>query len=168
MDTLVLNKDGMPVSLLPLSAVSWQEAIKYMVLDRVTVLEWYDDWVVSSTTWETRVPAVMMVKDYIQRRANPRFNKFNLLLRDLFTCQYCDTEVSRTNVTFDHVIPLSKGGKTNWENIVASCGPCNSRKGSKLWKPLREPYQPTYYELVKNRKQLPFTIKHPSWEGYIK
>lgn len=168
MDTLVLNKDGQPVSLLPLSAVSWQEAIKYMILDRVTVLEWYDDWVVSSPTWETKVPAVMMVKDYIRRRANPKFNKFNLMLRDRFQCQYCDVEVSKATVTFDHVIPISKGGKTRWENIVASCGPCNSRKGSKLIKPLRQPYQPTYYELINIRKELPFTIKHPSWEDYIK
>lgn len=82
MDTLILNNDGQPISLLPLSAVSWQEAIKYMVLDRVTVLEWYDDWVVSSPNWETKVPAVMMVKDFIRRRNNPKFNKFNLILRD--------------------------------------------------------------------------------------
>ena len=167
MDTLILNKDGMPVSLLPLSAVSWQEAIKYMVLDRVTVLEWYDDWVVSSTSWETRVPAVMIVKDFIRRRNNPRFNRYNVILRDKFTCQYCSTEVNKTNVTFDHVMPISRGGKTNWENIVASCAPCNSRKGSHLWKPIRAPYQPTYYELVKNRKEMPFVIKHPSWEDYI-
>ena len=157
----------MPVSLLPLSAVSWQEAIKYMVLDRVTVLEWYDDWVVSSTSWETRVPAVMMVKDYIQRRANPRFNKFNLLLRDRFTCQYCDVEVSRANVTFDHVVPLSKGGKTNWKNIVASCMPCNSTKGSKDIRPRRAPYEPTYYELVNKRKRYHTDVPHDSWRTYI-
>ena len=62
MDTLMLNKDAAPISVLPLSAVRWQEAIKYMWMDRVTVLEWYDDWVVSSPSWETKVPAVMMLK----------------------------------------------------------------------------------------------------------
>ncbi len=53
MDTLVLNKDAQPISILPLSAIGWQEAIKYMWLDRVHVLEWYDDWIVRSPTWET-------------------------------------------------------------------------------------------------------------------
>ena len=57
-DTLVLNADAKPYSILPLSTISWQESIKYLILDRVTVLEWYDDWVVSSPSWETAVPAV--------------------------------------------------------------------------------------------------------------
>lgn len=167
MDTLILNRDGAPISLLPLSAVSWQDAIKYICLDRVDVLEWYDDWVVRSATWETRVPAVIMVKDYIRHNSKPRLSKFNVMLRDKFECQYCDVQVSSTNVTMDHVLPLSKGGRTSWDNLVASCQDCNSRKGSKLWKPRCEPHQPTYYELVKIRKQLPFAIKHPSWKDYL-
>jgi 5-methylcytosine-specific restriction endonuclease McrA len=167
-DTLLLNKDASPISMLPLSAVSWQEAIKYMCLDRVTVLEWYDDWIVRSSSWETRVPAVMMVKDYVKQKTYPRFSKFNVTLRDRFECQYCGTDVTTKSVTMDHVYPISRGGKTCWENIVAACGPCNANKGSKLIKPRREPYQPTYYELVNIRKELPFTIKHPSWEDYIR
>ena len=46
--------------------ISWQESIKYLVLEKVSVLEWYDDWMISSPTWETRVPAVVMVKKYIR------------------------------------------------------------------------------------------------------
>ena len=71
MDTLILNKDGSPLSILPLSAVRWQEAIKYIWMDRVTVLDWYDDWVVSSPSWETRVPAVIMVKTTSKRTEIP-------------------------------------------------------------------------------------------------
>ena len=167
MDTLMLNKDAAPISVLPLSAVRWQEAIKYMWMDRVTVLEWYDDWVVSSPSWETKVPAVMMVKDYVKKGTYPRFSKFNVTLRDKFQCQYCDTAVSTNTVTMDHVYPTSMGGTTCWENIVASCQKCNSAKGSKLIKPRREPHRPTYYELVAIRKKLPFEIRHPSWEDYI-
>lgn len=167
MDTLLLNKDASPLSVLPLSAISWQEAIKYMCLDRVTVLEWYDDWIVHSANWETKVPAVMMVKDYVKQKTYPRFSKFNVTLRDRYTCQYCGTRISQKSVTMDHVYPVSMGGKTCWENIVASCITCNQNKGSKLIKPKREPYRPTYYELVNIRKELPFTIKHPSWEDYI-
>ena len=167
MDTLILNKDAAPISVLPLSAVSWQDAIKYMCLDRVTVLDWYDDWIVHSANWETKVPAVMMVKDYVRQNKYPRFSKFNVTLRDRFSCQYCGTNVSTNTVTMDHVSPVSMGGKTNWENIVASCMKCNSTKGSNLVRPRREPYRPTYYELVAIRKELPFDVKHPSWRNYI-
>lgn len=166
-DTLILNGDAAPLSLLPLSAISWQEAIKYMCLERVEVLEWYDDWVVRSASWETKVPAVIMIKDYIHKRSHPRLSKFNVTLRDKFKCQYCSDLVTIKNVTMDHVIPQSKGGRTTWENLVASCHDCNNKKGSKLWTPKTTPRQPSYYELVANRKQLPFTIKHPSWNDYI-
>lgn len=167
MDTLLLNADASPLSVVPLSAVSWQDAIKYMCLDRVTVLEWYDDWIVSSATWETRVPAVVMVKEYIKKNRRANFSRFNVVLRDDFKCQYCSETVSKASATMDHVIPISKGGKTNWGNIVASCGPCNSKKGSKLWKPINIPYEPSYYQLVAKRRNMPFDIRHPSWEDYL-
>ena len=64
MSTLLLNADMQPVSLLPLSIVDWQESIRYIVLDKVEVLEWHDDWVVHSARWSTRVPAVIMLHEY--------------------------------------------------------------------------------------------------------
>ncbi len=100
MDTLLLNKDASPISILPLSAVGWQEAIKYIWLDRVHVLEWYDDWVVRSPSWETRVPAVMMVKDYVKAKKYPRFSKYNVTLRDHFECQYCGVSVTNNVPAF--------------------------------------------------------------------
>jgi 5-methylcytosine-specific restriction endonuclease McrA len=168
-DTLVLNADGLPVSYLPLSTVQWKEAVTYLWLDKVTVLDWYDDWVVRSATWETRVPAVIMMKEMMRRRKTPRFSKTNVFLRDLNTCQYCDTQFPKSILTLDHVVPLSRGGKTCWDNIVSACGPCNARKGNKMEpRPLRRPYQPDYYELVNKRKQLEFDIRHPSWEAWLK
>ena len=166
--TLLLNADAQPVSYLPLSAIEWKESITYLYLNKVNVLEWYDDWVVRSETWETRVPAVIMLKEMQRRRRRPRFSKTNLYIRDIYTCQYCNTPYSRNNLTLDHVIPISKGGKTNWENIVAACGPCNSRKGNRTdMKPRRTPYVPDYYDLVNKRKQLDMHIAHPSWEAYL-
>lgn len=167
-DCLVLNADGQPVSMLPPSTVQWKEAITYMWLDKVHVLEWYDDWVVSSTSWETRVPAVIMLKDMMKRKKMPRFSRYNLYLRDMYTCQFCNNQFTHSELTLDHVLPISKGGKTNWENIVASCGPCNSRKGNnEKIRPLREPYRPDYFELANNRKKMGFDIKHPSWEMFL-
>ena len=168
MNTLLLNADAAPISVLPLSVISWEESIRYLVSDKATVLEWYEDWIVHSATWETRVPAVMMVKDYVKNKKHPRFSKYNVIIRDRFTCQYCETDVSTNTVTMDHVLPISKGGKTTWENIVAACGPCNSRKGNDLYmKPIRVPHRPSYYELANIRKTLPFDLKHPSWKDYL-
>lgn len=168
-DTLVLNADGLPISYLPLSAIQWREAITYLWLDKVHVLEWYDDWVVRSASWETRVPAVIMMKDMMRRRRMPRFSKYNVFLRDTFHCQYCLTQFPRSQLTLDHVLPLSKGGTTSWENIVTACSPCNAKKGNSLTpKPKINPYQPDYFELVSKRKQLDFDIRHPSWEAFLK
>ena len=66
-DTLILNADAQPVSLLPLSTVNWQEAIRYMVLEKARVLEWHEDWIVHSATWETRVPAILILNDYYKK-----------------------------------------------------------------------------------------------------
>lgn len=167
-DVLVLNADGQPVSYLPLSAVEWKEAITYLWLDKVTVLDWYDDWIVRSSSWETKVPSVIMLKEMMRRRRQPRFSKTNIYIRDLYTCQYCNTSQTRNNLTLDHVIPLSKGGKTEWRNIVAACSPCNSRKGNKThMKPIKVPYAPNYYDLVNKRKLLTFEVRHPAWEQYL-
>lgn len=168
-DTLVLNADGQPISLLPPSTINWREAVTYVWLDKVHVLEWYDDWVVRSWSWETRVPAVIMMKDMLRRKRVPRFSRYNLYLRDMFTCQYCEKHFPQSILTMDHVLPQSKGGKTNWENIVAACRPCNSKKANHTdMKPKVMPYQPDYFELVAKRKQLDFDIRHPSWEAFLK
>ena len=77
---LLLNADAQPVSYLPLSAIEWKEAITYLWLDKVIVLDWYDDWMVRSEHWETRVPAVIMLKEMQRRRAKPRFSNDTRLI----------------------------------------------------------------------------------------
>lgn len=168
MDTLILNADAAPLSVLPLSAVTWQDSIRYLWMDKVTVLDWYDDWVIRSPSWETRVPAVMILKEYIRTNKTPRFSKSNVSLRDEYQCQYCGIDLrGRENITLDHVYPASMGGKTCWENIVISCERCNHGKSNRLIKPVRMPYRPDYYELVAKRKKFPMHIPHPSWEQYL-
>lgn len=167
-DTLLINADGQPVSLLPISAISWKEAVMYMYHDKVNVLEWYDDWMVRSPSWETRVPAVVMLKEYLHKTRKPRFSKSNLYLRDLYECLYCGNHVTKSTATMDHVVPISRGGKTNWENIVTACGPCNSRKGNRMdIRPKYKPYAPGYYELARKRKQMPIDLRHPSWGQWL-
>lgn len=166
--TLVLNADAQPLSFLPLSIISWQDAIVYMHNDKANVVDWYDDWVVHSARWQTRVPAVIMLKNFQNRKNVVKFSKSGIYLRDEFQCLYCGEIITRSTATIDHVVPVSRGGKTKWENCVTACGPCNSAKGNRMdFKPRYKPYKPGYYELVRKRKQLPFDIKHQSWVQWL-
>lgn len=167
-NVLILNVDGSPVNMLPLSTISWEESIKYMFLDKVTVLEWYHDWVVRSVNWSTPVPAVVMLKEYMKKKHTIRFTKQNVFLRDNFRCGYCGIEVTKKTATIDHILPKSLGGKTSFENTITCCEDCNSKKGnnSKI-RPKKVPTKPTYYQLVEARKNYPFDLHHPSWKTYL-
>jgi 5-methylcytosine-specific restriction endonuclease McrA len=85
----------------------------------------------------------------------------------MYTCQYCGESFSGSNLTIDHVVPRSMGGKTEWENCVTACWPCNHSKGSQLIKPINKPYKPSYYQLANILKNSTIQIHHPSWADYI-
>lgn len=167
--TLLLAPDYQPVSFLPLSTISWQLAIKLFFLDKVSVLEWHDDWVVHSAKLDMRVPAVIVAKRGFKRsKGKLRFSRQNLYLRDVYTCQYCEDTITGKELTLDHVIPISQGGKTTWENSVTACKTCNMSKGSSTnWKPIKNPVQPDYWGMVNNIRNIPMTIHHASWQKYI-
>ena len=168
MSTLILNSDATPVSMLPLSLVSWEEAIRYLVTDKATTLEWYEDWVVHSQRWSTRVPAVMMLKEYQKKKTSIRFSKQNVFLRDEYVCQYCGIDVTRRTATLDHVLPTSHGGRTTWENCTTACGECNAKKGNnKKIRPVSTPFKPTYFQLAEKRRRMNWDHQHPSWANYI-
>jgi 5-methylcytosine-specific restriction endonuclease McrA len=121
---LVLNADFRPLSDFPLSLWSWQDAIKAVFMDRVSVLSEYDT-EVHSPSVTMRLPSVIALKDYIPSARRPAFTRFNVFLRDAFHCQYCVDRRPTPDLTFDHVIPRSRGGRTTWENVVTACGFCN-------------------------------------------
>src|SRR5438552_10411543 len=76
-----------------------------------------------------KLPSVVSLKSYVRPARHPAFTRFNVFLRDRFTCQYCG---DHRDLTFDHVNPRSKGGQTTWENVVTACSPCNLLKGVHL------------------------------------
>ena len=165
---LVLNADFRPLSYYPLSLWSWQDAIKAVFLDRVNIVSNYDRYV-RSPTFEMQLPSVVSLKTYIKASRHPAFTRFNVFLRDRFTCQYCG---GREDLTFDHVVPRSKGGTTVWDNVVAACSPCNLRKGDKLCRdvdmwPAAQPYQPTINDLHSNGRAFPPNYLHESWMDYL-
>lgn len=166
-DTLLLNACGNPISSFPVSTIDWRRAIKLHFLDKVDVLEWYDDWEVNSPTFSMRVPATIMVKEYQRPKHHVRFSRYNLALRDEFKCQYCGEQHKFDNLTIDHVVPRSQGGKTKWANCVIACKRCNVTKGSKLINPRRKPEVPDYYRMTALRSRFPFNVKHRSWLDYL-
>jgi 5-methylcytosine-specific restriction endonuclease McrA len=137
-------------------------------MDRIKVIEHYDDWTVHSPSLTMQVPALAITKDYHAFQKGVRFSRQNLYLRDLFQCQYCAETLEPNQLNIDHVIPLSRGGKTNWENCVTSCVPCNSRKANKIAKPMREPFKPDYWTLSSRRKKFHVEVKHPSWRPFLR
>jgi len=83
---LVLNADFRPLSYYPLSLWGWQDAIKAVFLDRVNIVSHYDR-VVKSPSFEMRLPSVVSLKAYVRPSRQPAFTRFNVFLRDRFTCQ---------------------------------------------------------------------------------
>jgi 5-methylcytosine-specific restriction endonuclease McrA len=114
-----------------LNTINWQKAMKLLYKGKATVLKYADTVVNTAENVVMKVPAVMKLLKIIRTiyRTKVPFSKKNVMVRDNFTCQYCGTN---KGLTIDHVIPVSKGGKTTFENCVSACKKCNGKKGDKL------------------------------------
>lgn len=168
---LVLNADFRPLSYFPLSLWPWQDSVKAVFLGRVNVLAEYDR-VVRSPTLEMKLPSVISLKEYVAPARRPAFTRFNVFLRDRFDCQYCGHRFVPEYLTFDHVVPRSRGGHTTWDNVVTACSACNLRKGNRLphvarMHPLTRPRQPGVHELQENGRAFPPNFLHQSWGDYL-
>ena len=165
---LVLNADFRPLSYYPLSLWCWQDAIKSVFLERVSIVSNYER-KVRSPSFEMNLPSVIALKNFITHRENPNFTRFNVFLRDKFACQYCG---SKKDLTFDHLLPKSKGGITDWENVVTACSICNVKKGGRFFERsgmvlMRKPFRPSMYDLHKNGRNFPPNFLHESWMDYL-
>ena len=165
---LVLNADFRPLSYYPLSIWCWQDAVKSVFLDRVSIVSNYKR-KIRSPSFEMNLPSVIALKSFIQPSKNPNFTRFNVFLRDKFSCQYCG---DKKDLTFDHLLPKSRGGLTDWNNVVTACSSCNVRKGGKLYKDCdlklaTTPYAPTVEDLHRNGRNFPPNFLHESWMDYL-
>lgn len=166
---LLLNATGQPLSMMPLSTVSWQRAVKDYYLDKITILESYENITLRSANEANNMPmpSVVMLKSYHRLPRIAKFTRKNMYLRDQHECQYCAQPFPGEKLTIDHVIPRSLGGGTSWENCVTACKKCNSHKGSKLIKPIREPVKPTWHNINSVVAAHGLTVPHRSWLQYI-
>lgn len=171
--TLVLNADMQPLSWAPLSVWSWQDAFVAVMQQRVIQVKTYEDVKVYSASQPFEVPAVIALKRY-RKRKSAAFTRYHVFLRDEFTCQYCGQRFPAKELTFDHVVPRSRGGVSSWTNIVACCGADNLRKGNLTpqqagMRLLRQPFIPTPYELDAAARRLPRmkTELHQTWMDFL-
>ena len=168
---LVLNADFRPLSYYPLSLWSWQDAIKAVFLERVNIVANYDR-AVHSPSFEMKLPSLVpRLKTFVKPSTHPAFTRFNVFLRDRFACQYCG---DRDDLTFDHILPRSRGGHTTWDNVVAACSPCNLHKGdSPPAKPrcgrhrCRSSSRPCRCNVRRNGRLFPPNYLHESWLDYL-
>lgn len=169
---LVLNADYQPLSYFPLSLWNWQTVVKAVFLDRVNIVSEYDR-MIRSSNFEMRLPSVIALKKYIKPSRNPAFTRFNLFLRDGFTCQYCGVgQDDGAELTFDHVVPRAYGGLTTWQNVITACAPCNLAKGGRTpgearMSLLSAPEQPSVHLLQQNGRRFPPNYLHESWRDYL-
>jgi 5-methylcytosine-specific restriction endonuclease McrA len=143
-----------------LNVINWQRAIKLIVRNKVEVVEEYADKVISNAekTVQFLMPKVLRLVNLVRSvyKNKVKFSKRNVLVRDGYACIYCG---SQSNLTLDHVIPRSKGGKSNFENCVTCCRDCNFKKGNRTPKEahmrlLKRPYRPTVIDfLIKKMKK---------------
>ena len=168
---LLLNADFRPLSYFPLSLISWQEAIKSVFLDRVQIVSTYSRRV-HSPSLSMEIPSVVALKSFVNLGRNPAFTRYNVFLRDHFSCQYCGVQKPVESLTFDHVIPRCQGGPTTWENVTAACQDCNLFKGGRSplqanMQLLSEPHRPSVWELQENGRSFPPNYLHESWMDFL-
>lgn len=161
---LVLN-----ASYEPLNIVSVQRAIVLLLKEKAELIEAAQA-KIRAERIHMDVPLVIRLVTYvpIPRRLPLPLSRRTVLARDMYTCQYCGAQPGRTELTIDHILPRSRGGMTNWENVAAACGPCNRRKGNRTpdeanMHLLSEPGRPRFVAVV----MLGEANGHDVWSKYL-
>ncbi len=117
----------------PINVCTVRRAIVLLLKDKAELLE-HGEAAVHGESVTVPLPAVIRLVSFVRVPRDTHRRKITrraVFARDGWTCQYCG---ARSNLTVDHVVPRSKGGDSSWSNIVASCAPCNRRKGDRMLK----------------------------------
>ena len=136
-----------------LNTVSWRRAITLLIKGKAESLKNSAKYIITTGGKKIFIPIIMKLIKIVRMvyRNKVPFSKKNIYTRDENKCMYCGVESK--NLTIDHIVPKSRGGKTSWENCVASCKQCNSYKANKTPKEahmslIKQPHQPTINEFL--------------------
>lgn len=138
----------------PLNVVSVRRAVLLLLKEKAEIVEATEAWL-HSERLAVPMPLVIRLVYYVRipRRFSLPLSRRTVLARDHYTCQYCNAQPGKAQLTIDHVLPRSRGGETRWENVVTACAACNRRKGDRTPEEatmplLRQPRRPRYLALT--------------------
>ena len=185
-DVLVLNRNYYAIHITP-----WQRAISLVYLDHARVIDQeyktysFEDWrelsdmiadhpagFVSTPTFRIAIPEVIILKRYDKLPVGDvKFTRRNIYEHYGHRCCYCGKVYGTSELNLEHVIPRSRGGMTDWANIVTSCIPCNLKKADQLpeeagLKLLIKPSKPKWRGSASLVFRAPFKIR-ASWQRFI-
>jgi len=159
-----------------LNTINWKKAMRLLCKGKVEVLKATEQILRSADrTWELYIPKILRLVKLVRSvyRTRVPYSKKNVIYRDKYTCQYCgenfhrkmtkfiiiNGEKIKISLSIDHVIPSSRGGKSSFDNCVASCKPCNNLKNDRTPREAnmvlkRQPFQPTIMEFITIKMKL--------------
>ena len=151
--------------------VDWNKALKLLLRNKIDIIDRWENISIRTTDGSIILPAtIRLKKQVVYHRAKIRFSKNLVKRRDDYTCQYCGKKEDRKKLTIDHVIPVSKGGESSFDNCVTACYKCNNKKNNsllsqinmKLRKKPARPLYSVYYGLTPNSSH------HNNWSMFLK
>lgn len=154
----------------PIKVISWRRAFTLLTLGKVEVVGEYAD-NIRTVSLVLKTPAVVRLLRTFKRHKRPvKFSRVNIYARDGYRCQYCGTKAPLADLTYDHVMPRSQGGKTTWQNIVTCCYACNRHKANRTpeqagMKLLSHPVQPSWIPAVLIR--ISTSSVPDAWRDYL-
>jgi 5-methylcytosine-specific restriction endonuclease McrA len=154
----------------PLRIINWKKAVTLLCLGKVEVIEEYSE-EIHSVSFTIKLPSVVRLLKMVKRPKCPvKFSRQNIYARDRYKCQYCGEKWPSEELTYDHIIPKSRGGKTEWENIVTCCVECNRVKGGRTPSEarmalIRKPVRPSWVPAI--RITIGFNQVPKSWRDYL-
>ena len=167
-NTLLLNS-----SFEPLRVINWQRAITLLFSGKVEVVEEYSR-EIHSVTFSVKLPSILRLLRYVKVKNSRmiKFSRANIYARDRHRCQYCGGSRRGDELTFDHVVPVSRGGGKSWNNIVTACLGCNRRKGGKTpeeagMRLIKTPTEPEWVPNLNLTLTLVFRDAPHSWRDYL-
>jgi len=149
---------------------SLKRAVLLTLAGKAHAVEHGDSWL-HSPSMQLAAPEVIRLHRYIRTPyEDVPFSRKNILMRDGYQCQYCGARRSGDELTIDHVVPLSRGGRDTWTNVAAACRLCNNRKGSKLLdecgmqllNPPRRPTSLTFLHIMRQQGE-----RRHVWRKYL-